>query len=725
MKIVTSTKVALALLCIMSTLFAGTAFAQNAKMEKEFIFFVDGVNVQVPEIASGTVVNDPLNAESGNKVLKFGGGSWAENGLVWPTVDGGVDMTDFTAAEYGGSKTLYLKLLVDPANAANDLKLTFFDKGVVGPVAEADLRFRMNFSVPLWSRDGQWHELAIPLPPKSSAALDSAKAGKKVDGSDLGVEVDSLLQYWSYGGAWGSGAGVWGPDDANWKEFEWDAVEMVGFHFDWDGASGPVYVDNLYIGDETTDISIATAAPAEVGAVTIVNANQENTLNWPAGEGVAGYQVYYSDKPFTSVTDADVLNLGRVAGATTFKHSPLAPHPSVATGIESYYAVTSLSNFGTENQSIASSYKGVTGNVKSTPWIQEVDEETAFSILDNLDAGVVSNANFPDFIKPFIVTPNSKVTAGSASADEADLSAKVWIVYFEGIETGTYIIFYAEVTDEKRQFNLYDNGLGANGAWDYDSIELGFGGYQVESFLNGSSHEVAMRGAEPDYQFRMGKHSDGNNLEGFVYENFRFAAIAPDAQCLVDSLKDGSENVIGYKLIGALNINALQGGEEQDVLVDLPNDLDLKLYPFTFAVNDNDGAGRESQMNWSYKPNTTDGWWNAPDEQPSVAFAGKGIVVSNESENQSQLAASFELNQNYPNPFNPSTRIDFSLPSQSNVKLEVFNVLGQKVATLANEVMSSGKHSVNFDATSFASGMYLYKITAGSFVSSKKMMLIK
>jgi len=216
MKIVTNMKVALALLCFGSTLFSGAVFAQNAKMEKEFIFFVDGVNVQVPSLAGITVVNDPLNAESSNKVLRFGGGSWAENGLIWPTNDGGVDMTDFTAATAGETKTLYLKILVDPANAANDLKLTFFDKGIVGPVAEADLRFRMNFSVPLWTRDGQWHELAIPLPPSNSIVLDSAKAGVNLDGSDL-VVVDTLLQYWSYGGAWGSGAGVWDRTDANWK----------------------------------------------------------------------------------------------------------------------------------------------------------------------------------------------------------------------------------------------------------------------------------------------------------------------------------------------------------------------------------------------------------------------------------------------------------------------------------------------------------------------------
>ena len=601
--------------------------AQNAKMEKEFIFFVDGVNVQVPEITGTIVVNDPRNPESGNKVLRFDGGSWAEQGFVWPTNDGGVDMTDFTSTNYGDTDTLFLKILIDPINTDAGLKLNFFDKGIVGPINSADLRFRMSWSIPSWYRDGQWHELAIPLPPSTFAALESAKLGQNVDGSALGVEVDSLLQYWTYGGAWGSGQGVWGPTEANWKEFEWDAVEMVGFHFDWDGAFGPVYVDDFYIGGKATDLSVATAAPAEVGAVSIANANLENTLTWSSGDGVAGYQVYYSDKPFTSVTDADVQYLGRVTGETSFKHSPLAPHPSLASNIASYYAVTSISDFGTENQSIASSYKSVTGAVKSTPWIQEVDEATAFSILDDMNAGIVSKDNFPTNILPFVITPESKVTEGNVQDDEHDLSAKAWAVYFEGAETGNFIIFYAEVKDNLSQY--VSSMAGAISGWDFDSIELGFGGYSVESFLNGSSHDFSMRGEEPDYQFRLGKYSDSET--GFVYENFRFSSLMPNSVTNVSQLFDESNNVIGYKLMTAINVEQLQGGELSDKLVDLPNDAEMRLYPFTFAINDNDGFGRETQSNWSYKPNTRSSWWNSPNQLPSVAFAGKNVIATNEN----------------------------------------------------------------------------------------------
>ena len=89
------------------------------------------------------------------------------------------------------------------------------------------------------------------------------------------------------------------------------------------------------------------------------------------------------------------------------------------------------------------------------------------------------------------------------------------------------------------------------------------------------------------------------------------------------------------------------------------------------------------------------------------------------------VATTFELSQNYPNPFNPSTQIDFSIPQQSNVQLKVYNTLGQVVATLVNGNLSAGSHSVNFDARNLASGMYIYRLSAGNFTSVKKMLLLK
>ena len=85
----------------------------------------------------------------------------------------------------------------------------------------------------------------------------------------------------------------------------------------------------------------------------------------------------------------------------------------------------------------------------------------------------------------------------------------------------------------------------------------------------------------------------------------------------------------------------------------------------------------------------------------------------------------FELSQNYPNPFNPSTTIRFSLPEATQVKINLFNMLGEQVATLAEGMYESGYHKITFNASSLPSGTYVYRLESSNFVQVKKMVLIK
>lgn len=86
---------------------------------------------------------------------------------------------------------------------------------------------------------------------------------------------------------------------------------------------------------------------------------------------------------------------------------------------------------------------------------------------------------------------------------------------------------------------------------------------------------------------------------------------------------------------------------------------------------------------------------------------------------------SYALNQNYPNPFNPQTRITFSVPTSTHTTLKVIDILGNEVATLLNEIIQAGSYDLSFDASNLASGIYIYQLKSGDFISTKKMTLVK
>ncbi len=100
------------------------------------------------------------------------------------------------------------------------------------------------------------------------------------------------------------------------------------------------------------------------------------------------------------------------------------------------------------------------------------------------------------------------------------------------------------------------------------------------------------------------------------------------------------------------------------------------------------------------------------------------INVSNEPL-ESTLPDNFELSQNYPNPFNPTTQIQYSIPRASDVSIRVYDITGRMVQTLVDNRQSAGTHTVRFNASSLASGVYFYRLEAGSFTNVKRMMLIK
>jgi hypothetical protein len=115
--------------------------------------------------------------------------------------------------------------------------------------------------------------------------------------------------------------------------------------------------------------------------------------------------------------------------------------------------------------------------------------------------------------------------------------------------------------------------------------------------------------------------------------------------------------------------------------------------------------------------------WAVGDSGLILHYRRTGVASVSGSGNS--LPSAFALSQNYPNPFNPATTIRYALPVRSHVVVAIFNGLGQRVATLVNGDVEAGNHSVRFDGSNLASGVYYYRIQAGNFVQTKKLILIR
>jgi hypothetical protein len=125
----------------------------------------------------------------------------------------------------------------------------------------------------------------------------------------------------------------------------------------------------------------------------------------------------------------------------------------------------------------------------------------------------------------------------------------------------------------------------------------------------------------------------------------------------------------------------------------------------------------------SFLPGGETGW--VVGSNGVVAQWSGTLFVSVEGTQSAVLPASVALWQNYPNPFNPSTTIKYALPSRSHVTLSVYSTLGQIVRELVNGDVEVGYHEVKFDGSGLASGVYFYRMQAGSFVQAKKLLLLR
>ena len=198
---------------------------------------------------------------------------------------------------------------------------------------------------------------------------------------------------------------------------------------------------------------------------------------------------------------------------------------------------------------------------------------------------------------------------------------------------------------------------------------------------------------------------------------------------------NSSRHLYTYDLNGNLTEELGQGWDGADWVIN-------GRYLYTYDLNGN--QTEELYQNWdvndwvndwrylyTYDLNgnqTEDLWqvWDVNDWVNSgiVYVDYTNIAISVESE-ITGLPTEFALSQNYPNPFNPETMIEYTLPFQSEVNLIIYNLRGEEVAHLINDNMLAGNHQVTWNASNFASGIYFYRLQAGDFVQTRKMVLLK
>ncbi len=105
--------------------------------------------------------------------------------------------------------------------------------------------------------------------------------------------------------------------------------------------------------------------------------------------------------------------------------------------------------------------------------------------------------------------------------------------------------------------------------------------------------------------------------------------------------------------------------------------------------------------------------------------SGNSMLAKTTTQNPNPLPTEFALGQNYPNPFNPTSTINYDLPIDAHITLKVYDVLGKEVATLVDGFVEAGYHRETLDASQLSSGVYFYRIQAGGFVSTRKLLLLR
>jgi len=551
----------------------------------------------------------------------------------------------------------------------------------------------------------------------------SFDAKSSVDGHNIHVFIGETMGWARYFSADEGGAGRFALStemknykvstaiDTVWTDAKQDwAPHFMQIAFEVNYGAGDIIIDNVAF------YRVNDAPPAAT-TITASSTDGVQTLT-VADNGAASYDVYFSQTEITDVKEA--VSIGSVTAENlTMTHSVEVPHQKYGGEFTAHYAVVARSAKGASSPIATTS---VTASSKiAVNYIYEVGAAAVGAVSEAMGSGIIPAAEdlasfFPDDYKPFEIDVNSTVVNGIAPESNDDLSGKFWVAY-EKTTGNDFMIIYAEIKDDIIVPTAANATCGCAG-WNDDSYEVNLSNYAPDP-VTGSTHNAMKTGAMADYQLRVGLMKDSPAYVHAHNATPALDAFLPNSATIADTSFDG-----GYRTLSIIATNAFNQIITENGDFSFPTGTEVSVMPFLLSFNDDDGNDRETQNVWGKRANNG-GFWNNPVQWDVVALVGSEAAVSNEDIGN-ELVLDYSLKQNYPNPFNPSTTIQFSIATAQDVTLEVFNMLGQRVATLIQgETLMAGNHTQNFDASALSSGMYVYRISTPSFVQSKTMMLIK
>ena len=462
--------------------------------------------------------------------------------------------------------------------------------------------------------------------------------------------------------------------------FDTSAVTVFQVLSEGNGAAGRTFhFDNMWTGNPDFDV-IAPDAPENVGAVP---ADYYNLVTWSDvnGESDELYHVYASADPITDVDagGAELVAANVLEGSQAAVHYLYAPLNDAS--VSYYYAVVCVDAAGNRSE-LGVSTSSITNTAQGIPTI-------SLDVPENF----VADGDMSEWegVMPFVINPTTgHVAAGTVDSDD-DLTGTVYLAIDDD-----YLYFAADVIDDSYSF-------GEGDWWNQDALQFFIGLYD----WRGPKHSTISRGDEPDYILYANEStlqldiSNGGSLAAPGSDDFYFEGFNPD-----------------YATEGRISLDTLAAANNDERF----HPVNGMRIPLDIYFHDQDNGSWEGNVGFSHL--ATDQQWNNPGEW-AFTWIGDASVVSGVDDEHGLVADEFVLYPNYPNPFNPETNIRFSLPEDQIVNLNIYNMTGQLVESLLNERRSAGIHSVHWNASGVASGVYLYQLQVGGRSITQKMILMK